>query len=398
MSEQHLMNTYGRQPIAIERGEGSWLYDSNGNKYFDSISGIAVCGLGHCHNAVTDAMIQQAQKLVHCSNLYNIPVQAQLAERLAEVSGMEQIFFSNSGAEANEAAIKLARYYGHKKGIPQPKVIVAENAFHGRTLATLSATGNRKVQAGFEPLVKGFVRVPFNDIAAIKSVAEANNEIVAVLLEPIQGEGGVNVPDGAYLREVRQICSDQKWLMMLDEVQTGNGRCGAYFAFQRLGIKPDVVTTAKGLGNGFPIGACLASGNAVDVFTPGSHGSTFGGNPLASAVALAVINTIESQELAQRATVLGRRILDQLNAEFANAHYIRQIRGMGLMIGIEMSSPCAELAALAKTQGLLLNVTSDKVIRLLPPLTMTDEEAEFLVNTLVRLIKIYAGDDRKAPR
>ncbi len=398
MSEQFLMNTYGRQPIAIERGEGCWLYDSSGNKYLDSISGIAVCGLGHCHPAVTQAITSQANTLVHCSNLYTIPKQMELAEKLVQLSGMTQCFFGNSGAEANEAAIKLARLYGHKQSIATPKVIVAEGAFHGRTLATLSATGNRKAQAGFEPLVKGFVRVPYNDVDAIRHVAENNSEIVAVLLEPVQGEGGVNVPDADYLEKVRAICDENDWLMMLDEVQTGNGRCGAQFAYQKLGIMPDVVTTAKGLGNGFPIGACLATGKAADVFTPGSHGSTYGGNPLACATALAVVSTIESQNLAERADVLGARILEQLTTEFANADYITDIRGMGLMIGIELTNPCPELVPLAKTQGLLLNVTADKVIRLLPPLILTDEEADFLVSTLVKLIKIYAGDDRKAPR
>jgi len=398
MADQPLMNTYGRIPVAFERGEGAWLFDTQGNKYFDALSGIAVCGLGHAHPAVTEAIRQQASLLIHCSNVYQIPLQAELARELCEVSGMERVFFGNSGAEANEAAIKMARMYGHQRGIETPTIIVMEGAFHGRTMATLTATGNRKVQAGFEPLLAGFVRTPFNDIEAIQSIAESNNSIVAVLLEPVQGEGGVNPVQPEYLQALRKICDDKGWLLMLDEIQTGNGRTGSYFNYQRLGVMPDVVTTAKGLGNGFPIGACLARGAAAEIFQPGNHGSTFGGNPLACAAALAVVRTIRSQNIAERAKELGERILNGFQERLAGADYIKSIRGQGMMFGIEMAHPCPELVPLAKTQGLLINVTAERVIRLLPPLNLTDDEADYLVDKMTRLIKVYAGDDRMKPR
>ncbi|ABC28608.1 acetylornithine aminotransferase [Hahella chejuensis KCTC 2396] len=398
MAGPTLMNTYGRLPIAFTHGEGCWLYDTQGNRYFDSVTGIAVCGLGHAHPAVSEAVCNQSKKLLHCSNLYQVPLQQQLGDLLCQVAGMDSVFFCNSGAEANEAAIKLARLYGKKKGIESPSIIVMEHSFHGRTLATLSATGNRKVQAGFEPLVSGFVRAPYNDMKTLENIARANNNVVAVLMEPIQGEGGVNIAPVEYLHAVRKLCDAKGWLLMLDEVQTGNGRTGAYFAYQDYGIAPDVVTTAKGLGNGVPIGACLAKGVASEVFHPGSHGSTFGGNPLACAAAMAVIKTIQSNNLTERARSLGEQILSKLKQEFSGAEYIKDIRGKGLMIGIEMTEPCPELVPLAQTVGLLINVTSDRVIRLLPALTMTDVEAEHLVTTLVRLIKLYAADDRKKPR
>lgn len=398
MTTQPLMNTYARQAVAFDRGEGVWLFDTNGNKYLDTLSGIGVCGLGHSHPAVTKAIAEQAGKLIHCSNLYTIPLQITLAEQLCKVSGLKKAFFCNSGAEANEAAIKLARLYGQKNGRTSPAIIVMENSFHGRTMATLTATGNRKVQAGFEPLLKGFIRAPYNNIQALESIAKANNDVVAILMEPVQGEGGVIPADTAYLEKVRQLCDKHNWLLMLDEVQTGNGRTGAYFAYQRLGVEPDVVTTAKGLGNGFPIGACLAGSKAEDIFTIGKHGSTFGGNPLACAAALAVIDTIEGERLASRAKELGTRILEDLKEQFSGVSYIKDIRGLGLMIGIEMTEPCPELVALAKTKGVLLNVTSEKVIRLLPPLILTNEEADLLVTSITQLIKIYAGDDRKKPR
>ncbi|WLQ11545.1 aspartate aminotransferase family protein [Hahella aquimaris] len=398
MAGPTLMNTYGRLPIAFTHGEGCWLYDTQGNRYFDSVTGIAVCGLGHAHPAVSEAVCSQSKKLLHCSNLYQVPLQQQLGDLLCQVAGMDSVFFCNSGAEANEAAIKLARLYGKKKGIESPSIIVMDNSFHGRTLATLSATGNRKVQAGFEPLVSGFVRAPYNDMRTLENIARANNNIVAVLMEPIQGEGGVNIAPVEYLHAVRKLCDSKGWLLMLDEVQTGNGRTGAYFAYQDYGIAPDVVTTAKGLGNGVPIGACLAKGVASEVFHPGSHGSTFGGNPLACAAAMAVIKTIQSNNLAERARTLGEQILSKLKQELGGAEYIKDIRGKGLMIGIEMTESCPELVPLAQTVGLLINVTSDRVIRLLPALTMTDVEAEHLVTTLVRLIKLYAADDRKKPR
>ncbi len=393
-----LMSTYGRLPISFSKGEGCWLYDTNGNRYFDAISGIAVCGLGHSHPAVTEAISKQAAQLTHCSNLFCIPNQESLGEALCKISGMDNAFFCNSGAEANEAAIKLARLHGKKRGIENPAIIVMENAFHGRTLATLSASGNRKVQAGFEPLVRGFVRAPFNDIKTLEHIAESNNNVVAILLEPVQGEGGVTPADAEYLKRVEKICRDHEWLLMLDEVQTGNGRTGSYFAYQEYGINPDVVTTAKGLGNGFPIGACLARGEASQAFHPGSHGSTFGGNPLACAAALAVIQTIQKQNLSTRARELGEKLLSQFENQLGGADYIKQIRGKGLMIGIEMKEPCPELVPLAQAQGLLINVTQDKVIRLLPPLIMSDADADYLANTLCTLIKLYAGDDRKRPR
>jgi len=392
------MNTYGRLPVEFENGNGAWLYDTDGNKYFDTFFGIAVCGLGHTHPAVTNAIKDQASRLVHCSNLYYNPLQKKLAQTLCSISGMDKVFFANSGAEANEAAIKLARKYGHEKGIHTPTIIVMENSFHGRTMATLSATGNRKAHAGFEPLLNGFVRVPFNDFAAIEKVASTNPNVVAILLEPVQGEGGLTIAEQEYMSSIRAICDQNDWLMMLDEVQTGNGRTGHYFAYEGYNVIPDVVTTAKGLGNGFPIGACLAKGKANNILTPGSHGSTFGGNPLGCAAALATIDQILSQNLSKRAKILGERILTNLKDELIEASYIKGIRGIGLMIGIELTEPCAELVALAKAKGLLLNVTADKVIRLLPALNMSDEECEFLIDAVIQIIRLYAADDRSKPR
>lgn len=392
------MNTYKRMPIAFERGEGCWLFDTDGNKYFDTFSGIAVCGLGHNHPSVVAAIKDQAGRLMHCSNLYYSPLQTLLAKELCQISGMEKVFFANSGAEANEAAIKLARMYGHQKNISSPAIIVMEQSFHGRTMATLSATGNRKVQAGFEPLLHGFIRAPFNDIEAIKHIAQSNKQVVAVLMEPIQGEGGIRVASPEYMQALSDVCKENDWLFMLDEVQTGNARTGKYFAYQGYSVEPDVVTTAKGLGNGYPIGACLARGEAANVLTPGSHGSTFGGNPLACAAAIAVVNTIQQFQLEKRAAGLGDLILNKLQANLGHADYIKDIRGKGLMIGIEMAEPCPELVTLARSTGLLLNITADNVIRLLPALTMRDEEADFLVHAVTQLIKLYAGDDRHKPR
>ena len=399
MSIEHpLMNTYGRLPVAFESGDGVWLYDTDGNKYFDTFCGIAVCGLGHTHPAVTKAIKDQAGRLVHCSNLYHNPLQVKLAQELCKLSGMDNVFFSNSGAEANEAAIKIARKYGHDKGVKAPTIIVMEHSFHGRTMATLTATGNRKVHAGFEPLLSGFARAPFNDIDAIHNIAASNPEIVAIMLEPIQGEGGLTLAEESYLQALREICDQNNWLLILDEVQTGNGRTGSFFAYQKLGITPDVVTLAKGLGNGYPIGACLAQGVASQTLTPGSHGSTFGGNPLGCAAALATIEQIESNDLCRRANILGERIISALKDELLSAHYIKDIRGSGLMIGIELKESCTELVPLAKAKGLLLNVTSDNVIRLLPPLNMTDEECEFLIDAVTQIIRLYAADDRGKPR
>ncbi|MFT7185111.1 MAG: acetylornithine/N-succinyldiaminopimelate aminotransferase [Pseudohongiellaceae bacterium] len=396
--EQPLMNTYGRLPVAFESGDGVWLYDTDGNKYFDTFCGIAVCGLGHTHPAVTKAIKDQAGRLVHCSNFYHTPLQVKLAQKLCKLSGMDNLFFSNSGAEANEAAIKIARKYGHDKGIQAPTIIVMEQSFHGRTMATLTATGNRKVHAGFEPLLSGFARAPFNDIEAIHKIAASNPDVIAIMLEPIQGEGGLTLAKKSYLKSLREICDQNNWLLILDEVQTGNGRTGSYFAYQQLGITPDIVTVAKGLANGYPIGACLAQGIASKVLTPGSHGSTFGGNPLGCAAALATIEQIESNDLCKRASILGERILSALKEELLSASYIKDIRGSGLMIGIELEESCSELVPLAKAKGLLLNVTADKVIRLLPPLNMTDEECEFLIDAVTQIIRLYAADDRGKPR
>jgi acetylornithine/N-succinyldiaminopimelate aminotransferase len=395
MSKQFVMNTYARQPIAFLRGEGAWLFDDQGNRYLDAISGIAVCGLGHAHPSVTKAISEQADKLMHTSNLYTISLQEQLALKLCELSGMDNVFFCNSGAEANEAAIKIARLFGHQKNIAVPTVIVMEKSFHGRTLATLTATGSRKVQAGFEPLVNGFVRAPFNDVEAIHNIAKHNPNVVAVLVEPVQGEGGVHIPDAGYLKALRDICDKQDWLLMLDEVQTGNGRTGQYFAYQHENILPEVLTTAKGLGNGFPIGACLASGKASGVFHPGNHGSTFGGNPLACATALAVINTIEKENLLSRAQQLSARITKRLTSQIGNQDYVINIRSHGLMIGVELNQPCGDLVALARDHQLLINVTADSVIRLLPPLVLTDADADLLVNHLTTVITTHMNSTNK---
>lgn len=393
-----LMSTYRQQDVAFTKGEGVWLYDTEGKKYLDAISGIAVCGLGHCHPRITRAIQDQAARLVHTSNLYRIPNQEALGKRLCEISGMDGCFFGNSGAEANECAIKIARLYGHNKGIDKPTIIVMDHAFHGRTLATLSATGSRKVQAGFEPLVTGFVRAPYNDLEAVKTIAQNNPNVVAILVEPVQGEGGIHIGTDEYLQGLRTVCDEQGWLLMLDEIQTGNGRTGTYFAYQQLGFLPDVVTTAKGLGNGLPIGACIARGVAAETFKPGNHGSTYGGNPLCCGAALEVVNTIMEENLPARAKTLGNKLLDSFHAQLDGAEYVTDIRGKGLMIGIELKEPCGELVMLARAQGLLINVTSDNVIRLLPALTMTDSEADQLIEQLCKLIKIWAADERAKPR
>ncbi len=382
-----LMGTYKRLPVSFVKGEGAWLWDDQGKRYLDALSGIAVCNLGHAHPAVTAALCEQAGALVHTSNLYGIPKQAELGAALASLAGMEKVFFANSGAEANEAAIKLARLYGHNKGIDTPLVVVAESSFHGRTLATLTATGNRKVQAGFEPLVPGFVRVPYGDAQAIANLAERNPNIVAVLLEPVQGEGGVNIPPVDYLTQVRDICDRHGWLMMLDEIQTGMGRTGKAFAHQHAAIKPDVMTLAKALGNGVPIGACLATGAAAEVFGPGNHGSTFGGNPLACAAGLAVCRTLAADRLIDRAAALGTEILNGLHAALDGVPGVVHIRGQGLMIGVELDRPCAALVGQALEQGLLINVTAERVIRLLPPLVMDTEQTNQLINGVATLVR-----------
>ena len=387
----HLMNTYSRLPLAFARGEGAWLVDEQGKRYLDALAGIAVNTLGHGHPALVAALSAQVSRLIHASNIYRIAEQEQLGDRLAALSGMDEVFFCNSGCEANEAAIKLARLYGHQKGIDAPAVIVMEKAFHGRTLATLSATGNRKTQAGFEPLVGGFVRVPFDDLAAVEAVAQHNANVVAVLIEPIQGEGGINVAHSEYLQGLRRVCSARGWLLMVDEVQCGIARTGRWFAHQHAGILPDVMTLAKGLGSGLPIGACLAVGPAAGVFKPGNHGSTFGGNPLACVAALTTLAVIESDGLMPRAAELGERIRAGLHQGLAGVAGVVDIRGDGLMIGIELDRPCGELVMQAVDAGLLINVTMDKVVRLLPPLVFSDAEAAQLVAMLTRLLRNFLG-------
>jgi acetylornithine aminotransferase len=382
-----LMQTYARLPVTFSHGEGVYLYDTEGRRYLDGLSGIGVNGLGHAHPAVTAAIREQADKLVHTSNLYRIEAQEQLAEALTQVAGMENCFFGNSGAEANEAAIKLARLYGHQRGIQKPAIVVLEGAFHGRTLATLSATGNRKIQAGFEPLVAGFIRAPRDDVNALRQIAANNPDVVAILAEPIQGEGGVIPLDPGYLQAARQICDEQSWLLMLDEVQTGNGRTGTYFAYQDLGFTPDVVTTAKGLGNGVPIGVCLARGPAAQVFGAGQHGSTYGGSPLVCTVGLAVMKTVRDQQLCANARAMGQLITETLLADSGAAARITEIRGKGLMLGIELQRDCGELVQRGLDAGVLINVTAGNTVRLLPPLIINEQEARELAGTVAALIR-----------
>lgn len=386
---ENLMNTYSRLPVTFARGEGAWLWDDQGNKYLDALAGIAVCGIGHCHPKLVKAISKQAGTLIHTSNLYHIDKQEKLAKKLAILSGLNKSFFCNSGAEANETAIKLARLYGHNKGIDQPTIIVMENSFHGRTMATLTATGNRKVQAGFEPLLTGFARVPFNDLDAIAQVSAHNKNVVAILVEPYQGEGGVNVPQANYLKGLRQICDENGWLLMLDEVQCGIGRSGKWFAFQNSEIVPDVITLAKSLGSGVPIGACIAGNVAGDIFKPGNHASTFGGNPLACTAAITTLDIIEEENLMCNALEQGAFIRKNLLEQLGNLSHVTQIRGHGLMIGIELTKPCGELVKKALEQGLLLNVTSDKVVRLLPPLVIKKNESEQIINMVSTLIKEF---------
>jgi acetylornithine/N-succinyldiaminopimelate aminotransferase len=383
----HLMNTYARLPVAFTHGEGVWLFDETGKRYLDALSGIAVSTLGHNHPRLSAAIASQAAKLLHTSNLYRIPQQEELSDRLAALAGMDEVFFCNSGCEANEAAIKLARFYGHKKGIEQPAIIVMENAFHGRTLATLSATGNRKTQAGFEPLVSGFVRVPYKDIGAIRAVGEHNHSVVAVMVEMIQGEGGINIADEGFQRELRAICDERGWLLICDEVQCGMGRTGKWFGWQHAGVKPDIMTLAKGLGSGVPIGACLTTGRAAGLFAPGNHGSTFGGNPLACTAALETLSTIEDDALMTNALRVGDAIRAGLKEALADVRGIVDIRGMGLMIGIELDRPCGELVGQALDAGLLINVTAERVIRLLPALVFSVQDAQMLVDRLAPLVR-----------
>ncbi|MFN3595056.1 MAG: aspartate aminotransferase family protein [Thiobacillaceae bacterium] len=390
----YLMQTYARQTVAFVRGEGVWLYDAAGVRYLDALAGVAVNGLGHAHPRLAQALCAQAGRLIHTSNLYRIPEQERLAERLCQLAGLERVFFCNSGAEANEAAIKLARLHGHNRGVENPAIVVMERSFHGRTLATLSATGSRKVQAGFEPLVTGFVRVPFGDAQAVARLAEHHNNIVAVLVEPYQGEGGINVPQADYLTRLRQICDSNGWLLMLDEVQSGVGRTGKWFAFQHTEILPDVMTLAKGLGSGVPIGACLARGAAAEAFTPGKHGSTFGGNPLACTAALTTLEVIEQEGLLANAAEVGAYIRQDLAERLQGVAGVREIRGQGLMIGIELDRPCGDLVGRALERRLLINVTADSVVRLLPPLILRREEAALLTATLAELIRDFLAGER----
>ncbi len=392
-----VMPTYARLPIAFTRGEGVWLWDDAGERYLDAVAGIAVCNLGHAHPQVAAAIADQATQLMHTSNLYEIPLQSELAEKLCGLAGMQRAFFGNSGAEANEAAIKLARLHGHQQGIDSPLIVVAENSFHGRTLATLSATGNRKVHVGFEPLVGGFLRVPYNDIEAIKRVAEQHAGVVAVLVEPLQGEGGVQVPDTRYLASVRELCNTHGWLMMLDEVQTGMGRCGSWFAFQSAagmeGMTPDVMTVAKALGNGFPVGACLVAGAATELMQAGHHGSTFGGSPLASRAALATLSVMEQDGVPEQVAGKGERLRHRLAEQLQGCSAVVDIRGRGLLCGVELDRPCGELVARALERNLLINVAAGNVVRLIPPLIIDNQQIDQLADTVAELVLDFARGD-----
>lgn len=385
----HLMSTYKPLPVTFQRGDGIFVYDDQDRQYLDALCGISVTSLGHNHPAVTEAITRQASQLLHTSNLYHIKNQKKLADLLCEVSGMDQVFFGNSGAEANEAAIKLARLYGHKNDIKNPEIVVMEGSFHGRTMATLSATGNRKVQAGFEPLVSGFVRAPYNDIEALKIIAQNNRSVVAVLVEPVQGEGGIIIPDSGYLKAIRTICDENNWLMMLDEIQTGMARSGKMFAFQHEGITPDVMTLAKALGNGIPIGACLAQGKASDVFQPGNHGSTFGGNPFASEVGYTVLQTMLQQNLTENAKLRGEQLVSYLTEKLDNQPAIKEIRNLGLLVGITLDRDCSELASIALDNQLLINITDGNVIRLLPPLIINEAQVTELADRLILSINQF---------
>lgn len=386
-----IVNTYNRLPVNFARGEGVWLFDESGKRYMDALSGIAVCALGHVHPAVTAAITDQASKVIHTSNLYGIPIQEKLASALVEHCDMDAAFFCNSGAEANEAAIKVARAYGHSRGVDAPAIIVMQGSFHGRTMATLSATASRKVHAGFEPLVSGFVRVEYGDHQAVEAVARSRSDVVAVLVEPILGEGGVIIPPEGYLRELRAICDEQQWLLMLDEVQTGMGRTGKWFAHQHDGITPDVMALAKSLGNGMPIGACLVGGMAKGVLAPGMHGSTFGGNPLASAAALAVVKTINDENLVAHAAAMGERLQQGLRDGLAGLNSVREVRGKGLMVGVEMAHPCGELVGMALERGMLVNVTAEQVLRLLPPIIISEAEVDELVEGVCSMVRDWSA-------
>jgi acetylornithine aminotransferase len=385
------MNTYGRLPVTFSHGQGAWLWDTDGKRYLDAVAGVAVNGLGHAHPRLVQAIGEQAGRLIHVSNLYRVAEQEALADLLCERSGLDAVFFCNSGAEANEGAIKLARLHGHNKGITEPAIIVMERAFHGRTMATLTATGNPKAQAGFEPLVPGFIRVPYDDLDAVRRVAAANPNVVAILVEPIQGEGGIRIPAPlpGYLQGLREICDAQGWLLMLDEVQTGIGRTGRWFGFQHTPVLPDVLTLAKGLGSGVPVGAVLARGAAATTFTPGKHGSTFGGNPLACVAALTTLQVMADEGLLAHAQNLGGWIVDAFRDRIGGLPGVLQVRGLGLMIGVELDRPCGELVKAALARGLLINVTQDTIIRMVPPLVLTADDARALVDGVSSLVSDF---------
>ncbi|WP_086933536.1 acetylornithine transaminase [Agarilytica rhodophyticola] len=385
MSGSALINTYGERDITLVRGDGAYVWDSEGKRYLDAVAGIAVCGLGHNHPKVTDAICQQAKTLIHCSNLYNIEPQQRLGKALIDISGMDKVFFSNSGAEANEAAIKIARKYGQERGIGSPEIITTTGSFHGRTMATLTATGNPKVKQGFAPLLSGFTHVPYNNLAAVKEVANANT--VAVMVEPVQGEGGVHVPDEDYLKDLRSLCDQNNWLLIIDEIQTGNGRTGKYFACQHSNVLPDVLTTAKGLGNGVPIGACLVQGAATDILQPGNHGSTFGGNPLATNTALAVVQTLIDDGLIKHAEDMGTFLKQAFTDRLEGNTHVKDIRGLGLMLGIELDHECSDLVSKATQRHLLINIAAGNTIRLLPPLIIDQQQAQVIIDTVCELIE-----------
>ena len=385
----HVMNTYARQPVAFVRGQGVWLWDEAGKKYLDALAGIAVNTLGHNHPRLVAALSEQIRLVMHTSNLFQIPLQEAAADRIAEITGLDEVFFCNSGLEANEAAIKVARKYGHERGIDEPAIIVMEKAFHGRSLATLSAGGSRKIQAGFEPLVKGFARVPLNDLDAVRQVAAHNKNVVAVFIEPIQGEGGINVSRLEYLKGLKKLCDLNEWLFMSDEVQCGLGRTGKWFVYQHAGFLPDVVPLAKGLAGGVPVGACVVGGRARGIFKPGNHGSTFGGNPLAMCGVVTTLDTMKDEGLLANALRVGDAMRSGLAASLAGVAGVTEIRGMGLMIGIELDRPCAELVKMGLDAGLVFNVTSDNVIRLLPALVISESEGREVVERLVPLVKAF---------
>ena len=388
----HVMNTYGRVPIALSHGRGVRVWDVNGKEYLDGLAGIAVNTLGHNHPKLVPALQDQVARLIHTSNYYHVPLQEQLAARLVEISGMTNVFFCNSGLEANEAALKLARKYGHDRGIERPQIVVYEKAFHGRSIATLSATGNEKVQKGFEPLVEGFIRVPLNDIEALQQATEGNRNVAAVFFETIQGEGGVNPMRIEYLQQVRKLCDEREWLLMIDEVQCGMGRTGKWFAHQWAGITPDVMPLAKGLGSGVPIGAVVAGPRAANIFQPGNHGTTFGGNPLAMRAGVETVRIMEEDGLLDNAARVGNHLKAALTRELGGLRDVVEIRGQGLMLGVELARPCGVLVQRAADKGLLISVTADTVIRLVPPLILTEAEADEIVAILAPLVRGFLAE------